>query len=232
MPFTIFFIRMSLAFVFGAMIGAERQFRLKTAGLRTNTLVSVGSAAFILISISLTGSSGDPSRIASQIVTGVGFLGGGLILKDGLSVRGLNTAATIWCSAAVGAMTGLGLYLQGFCTVVFIISANSLLRPLCNLLDRYTQADKANELFIYTLTIQCKEEIENRLRIMILNTVRNDPHLQLRSLKSCDEERPGHCYIMADIYALGKHDLIIEQLAGELTVEYGVTNVEWVGIEK
>ncbi|MCD7915813.1 MAG: MgtC/SapB family protein, partial [Tannerellaceae bacterium] len=94
MELTMYTTRLGLAFLFGLLIGAERQFRLKNAGLRTNTLVALGSAVFILLSISLTDATGDPSRIASQIVTGVGFLGGGLILKDGMSVRGLNTAAT------------------------------------------------------------------------------------------------------------------------------------------
>ncbi|MCD8264009.1 MAG: MgtC/SapB family protein [Tannerellaceae bacterium] len=227
MSFTIYLTRLVCAFLFGSLIGAERQYRLKNAGLRTNTLVSLGSAVFILLSISLTGIAGDPSRIASQIVTGVGFLGGGLILKDGVSVKGLNTTATIWCSAAVGAMAGLGLYWQGLFAVFFIISANCLLRPLGELLNSHQGFDSYNEQLTYTFAIRCKEQIENHLRVMILNAVKNDPHLQLHSLKSSDDNIPAYCYIVADIYALGKHDLIIEKLAGQLTIEYGVTDVSW-----
>ncbi len=224
---SIYLARLGTAFLFGALIGAERQFRLKNAGLRTNTLVALGAAIFILLSVSLTGESGDPSRIASQIVTGVGFLGGGLILKDGVSVRGLNTAATIWCSAAVGAMAGLGLYLEGLCAVVFIVTANCLLRPLGHWLSREYKSDCHNGEVTYTFTIRCKEQVENHLRVMIFNTVNSDPYLQLRSLKSSDDETPAYCYIVADICGLGKHGAIIEKLAAELTIEYGVTDVSW-----
>ncbi|MCC8094740.1 MAG: MgtC/SapB family protein [Tannerellaceae bacterium] len=227
MELTMYTTRLGLAFLFGLLIGAERQFRLKNAGLRTNTLVALGSAVFILLSISLTDATGDPSRIASQIVTGVGFLGGGLILKDGMSVRGLNTAAPIRCSYALFSMAGLGLYWQGLIAVGFIILSNCLLRPLGDLLSRHNVFDNTNEQLIYTLTIRCKEQIENRLRVMMLNTIKNDLHLQLRSLKSSDDEMPTYCYIEAEFYAMGKHDLMIEKLAAQLTLEYGVTEVTW-----
>ena len=102
-----FTLRLFTAFALGASIGFERQWRQKSAGLRTNTLVCLGSAAFVLLSIRIGGDA--TGRIASYIVSGIGFLGGGVIMKDGLTVRGLNTAATIWCSASVGALSALGL---------------------------------------------------------------------------------------------------------------------------
>ena len=96
-----FIVRTGCAFLMGTLIGMERQYRQHSAGLRTNVLVAVGAAAFTILSVTMTsGGTGDPSRIAAQIVSGIGFLGGGLILKEGFTVRGLNTAATIWCSAA------------------------------------------------------------------------------------------------------------------------------------
>ncbi|MCD7978081.1 MAG: MgtC/SapB family protein [Tannerellaceae bacterium] len=227
MTLTVYLTRLGLAFLFGLLIGAERQIRMKNAGLRTNTLVALGSAAFILLSICLTDATGDPSRIASQIVTGVGFLGGGLILKDGMSVRGLNTAATIWCSAAVGAMAGLGLFWEGLIAVGFIILSNCLLRPLGDWMRHWSGFDANHEQLVYTLTIRCKDEIENRLRVMMLNAIKNDLHLQLRSLKSTDDEIPNYCYIVVEFYAMGKHDLMIEELAAQLTMEFGVTEVSW-----
>ncbi|MCS6834237.1 MAG: MgtC/SapB family protein, partial [Flammeovirgaceae bacterium] len=107
-----FTLRLLIALVLGAAIGFERQWRQKSAGLRTNTLVSIGSAAFTLISYSLTSLEdgvykGDATRIIGQIVTGIGFLGAGVIMKDGMNIQGLNTAATIWCSASVGALAGV-----------------------------------------------------------------------------------------------------------------------------
>lgn len=227
MTITQYFIRLGLAFLFGTMIGAERQTRQKNAGLRTNTLVCIGSAAFILLSASLTGESGDPSRIAAQIVTGVGFLGGGLILKDGFSVRGLNTAATIWCSAAVGALAGSGLFIQALIMVVFVIVTNCVLRPVGEFIGRHNNLKVSLESLRYELTIRCKEQIENHLRVLMLNAISNDPHLQLRSLKSTDDDTPNYCFVIAEIYSQGKHDIMIEKLAAKLTIEYGVTEVSW-----
>jgi putative Mg2+ transporter-C (MgtC) family protein len=92
-----FTLRLLLAIGLGALIGLERQWRQKQAGLRTNTLVSLGSAAFILLSLSLTDSTGDPSRVAGQIVTGIGFLGAGVILRNGVNIQGLNTSRSRIC---------------------------------------------------------------------------------------------------------------------------------------
>ena len=91
----------------GALVGLERQWRQRMAGLRTNALVALGAALFELFAVQLTGVHGvDPTRIAAYVVSGIGFLGAGVILRDGVSVRGINTAATIWCSAAVGVLAG------------------------------------------------------------------------------------------------------------------------------
>lgn len=89
------------AMLLGALIGAERQWRQRMAGLRTNALVATGAAVFILSAMSASPDS--PGRIAAQIVSGIGFLGAGVIMRDGMNVRGLNTAATLWCSAGIGA---------------------------------------------------------------------------------------------------------------------------------
>ncbi|MCS3531521.1 MgtC/SapB family protein [Chryseobacterium sp. JUb7] len=122
-----FAIRLLTALILGASIGFERQWHQKSAGLRTNTLVCLGSAAFILLSIKIGGDA--TGRVASYIVSGIGFLGGGVIMKDGLTVRGLNTAATLWCSAAVGSLCASGFPVEAFITVAFIVSTNLFLRP-------------------------------------------------------------------------------------------------------
>ncbi len=88
------------ALCFGALIGAERQWRQRMAGLRTNALVSTSAALFMVTAMSA--SEGNPDRIAAQIISGVGFLGAGVIMRQGMSIRGLNTAATLWCSAGIG----------------------------------------------------------------------------------------------------------------------------------
>src|ERR1700737_5108362 len=98
--------RLGLALVLGSAIGFERQWHQKMAGLRTNALVALGSCGFVVFSAMV--GQGDPTRIAAQIVTGIGFLGAGIILREGINVHGLNTAATLWCSAMVGTLAGAG----------------------------------------------------------------------------------------------------------------------------
>ena len=123
------------AFVLGTLIGAERQFRQRSAGLRTNVLVAVGAAAFVDLGNRLTGADG-AVRIIAYVVSGIGFLGAGTIMKDGMNVRGLNTAATLWASAAVGACAGADLVAQSVALTLFVLAGNTLLRPLVNAIDR------------------------------------------------------------------------------------------------
>ncbi|MBB2205386.1 MgtC/SapB family protein [Gluconacetobacter takamatsuzukensis] len=123
------------AFLFGTLIGAERQYRQRTAGLRTNVLVAVGAAAFVDLAQRIAGDV-EAVRVISYVVSGIGFLGAGVIMKDGTNVQGLNTAATLWCSAAVGACTGCDMVAEGGLLTIFVIAGNTLLRPLVNAIDR------------------------------------------------------------------------------------------------
>lgn len=105
------FERMCLAAALGAALGLEREWRQKYAGLRTNMLIAIGSALFTVMSIDLSASAGgDPTRVASQIVTGIGFLGAGAIVRTGAGIRGLTTASMIWVNAAIGVAVGGGEY--------------------------------------------------------------------------------------------------------------------------
>jgi putative Mg2+ transporter-C (MgtC) family protein len=112
MPTTIYdvFLRLALAAGLGGAIGLEREYRHKPAGLRTNMLIALGSALFSVMSVQLGSGAGSPDRIAAQVVTGIGFLGAGAILRSGENVHGLTTAATIWVNAAIGMAAGLGAY--------------------------------------------------------------------------------------------------------------------------
>src|SRR5437763_12555929 len=100
--------RLLLAAVLGAAIGVEREYRQKPAGLRTNILIAIGSCLFTIVSLSLTAGAPDRSRVAGQIVTGIGFLGGGAIMRNRDTVHGMTTAATIWVNAAIGIAAGAG----------------------------------------------------------------------------------------------------------------------------
>ncbi|MCA3360828.1 MAG: MgtC/SapB family protein [Roseomonas sp.] len=135
---------LALALLLGAVIGAERQYRERIASLRTNVLVALGAAAFVDLGIQMAGGDG-AMRVLANVVTGVGFLGAGLILREGGTIRGLNTAATVWCSAAVGAAAGANLPVQAVAIAVFVLVCNTALRPLGKLIDRLPVRDQAAE---------------------------------------------------------------------------------------
>jgi len=126
---------LATAFVLGTAIGFERQWRQRSAGLRTTVLVAIGAAAFSDLGMRLLGAEG-ATRIVAYVVSGIGFLGAGVILKDGTNIRGLNTAATLWCSAAVGASAGTGMLGEAVALSGFVLACNTLLRPLVNWVNR------------------------------------------------------------------------------------------------
>jgi putative Mg2+ transporter-C (MgtC) family protein len=129
--------RLLLAAVLGAAVGLERELRQKSAGLRTNTLIAVGSALFTLMSIELAeGTTADGTRIAAQIVSGVGFLGAGAIMRTGSGIQGLTTAATVWVNAAIGLAAGGGKYHLALIATGVTLLVLLVLAPLEGFLDR------------------------------------------------------------------------------------------------
>lgn len=132
MPINIFVFRLATALLAGIIIGTQRELRQHQAGLTTNALVAVGACIFILISESVIMSAiaaggpvnNDNLRVLSQVVTGIGFLGAGVIMKNGVTIHGLSSAATIWCSAAVGCLCGYGMWLEALITVAVILLIN------------------------------------------------------------------------------------------------------------
>jgi putative Mg2+ transporter-C (MgtC) family protein len=162
-------ISLFTAFVFGTLIGAERQYRQRSAGLRTNVLVSVGAAAFVDLGNHLTGTEGSV-RVVAYVVSGIGFLGAGAIMKEGMNVRGLNTAATLWASAAVGACAGADLVAQSAAVTVFVLAGNTLLRPMVNAIDRIPlnahSSEASYEIVVTTdglRAAEIREAIDERL---------------------------------------------------------------------
>ncbi|MBE9166277.1 MgtC/SapB family protein [Pleurocapsales cyanobacterium LEGE 06147] len=222
-------IRLVIAFALGSAIDLERQWRQRMAGLRTNTLVATGSALFVILS-ALTPEDASPTRIAAQIVSGIGFLAGGVILREGLSVRGLNTAATLWCAAAIGALAGLGLISQAFLGAIAVLVANIILRPLGYRINE--QPLKGTELELcYRCTIDCREDDEAHVRLLLLQSLSNSK-VRLRSLRSEDLEKPEMVEVEADIMTQERQDDVLEQIVNRLSLEPGVTAVEWRIIEE
>ncbi|MBV8601884.1 MAG: MgtC/SapB family protein [Candidatus Eremiobacteraeota bacterium] len=130
-----FALRVFAALALGTLVGFERQYRQRTAGLRTNALVATGAALFVM-SAPLVGMSSNQLQIAAYVVSGVGFLAGGVIFREGLSVSGLNTAATMWCTAAIGVLAGFGEFVYAAIGALAVLCANVVLRPIAQRINR------------------------------------------------------------------------------------------------
>lgn len=158
-------VSLAAAFILGSLIGLERQYRQRTAGLRTNVLVAVGAASFVDVANRLLGHEGAVHVIA-YVVSGVGFLGAGAIMKGDGNIRGLNTAATLWGAAAVGACAGADLLAEAVLTTLFVLAGNTLLRPVVNMIDRTPIDDEASEA-TYSLRVICDHEQQKTARELL-----------------------------------------------------------------
>lgn len=224
MTWVEFTIRLAVAFILGTAIGLERQWRQRQAGLRTNALVATGSALFVMLPV-MSPRGSDPTQVAAQVVSGIGFICGGVILREGISVRGLNTAATLWCAAAVGSLAGSGLLSQSFIGALTVLLANVLLRPLALKIDR--QPVKNTEVEIhYRCVAVCRSEDEAHIRALLLQMV-NNGSLMLQTLKSEDLNNPTKIQVTAELMTLNRNDVLLEQVVSRLSLEPGITTVSW-----
>jgi putative Mg2+ transporter-C (MgtC) family protein len=209
----------------GTAIGLERQWGQHPAGLRTNALVAFGACLFVSLP-HLLGGSPTSSHLAGQVVTGIGFLGGGVILREGLSVRGLNTAATMWCSAAVGALTGAGLLLEGLAGTVGVLTLNLGLRPVADWVDRRLRR-ATNVKTTYRLRATCRAGQEGAVRSALLRYFHEHPTMTIQGLATQEAGGPDRLCVVADIYSERREDLAMEDLMGQVNNEPDVTAVSW-----
>jgi len=165
-PFLDTLVSYVAAFICGTLIGAERQYRQRTAGLRTNALVALGAAAFVDLGQRLAGNA-EAVRVIAYVVSGVGFLGAGVIMKEGMNIRGLNTAATLWCSAAVGACAGTDMLAEAVLLTGFVLAGNTLLRPLVNAINRIPITSENAEAS-YSVSLTSPLENADTLREMLI----------------------------------------------------------------
>lgn len=224
MSITEFTIRVALAFALGVLIGAERQWRQRMAGLRTNALVSTGAALFVAIT-ALLNDNDSPTRVAAQIVSGIGFLAGAVIFREGLSVRGLNTAATLWGTAAVGTLAGAGFYAQAAIGAIGVLAANVLLRPIVQRINRQP-LDGAELSIAYEIVVITKSEHEEAVRSAILNAVRTTTML-LRALESSDLGSSEKVVITANVVTSGRGDAKLERIVGRLSLDARISSASW-----
>lgn len=226
MTVTVLFAgRLVAALLLGAVVGLERQWRQRMAGTRTNALVAAGASAFVMAALLLDGDPSARSRIASYVVSGVGFLGAGVIFKDSANVHGLNTAATIWCSAAIGVLAGFGAPYLSLILAVAVIFTNEVLRPLAHRLHPVLPEATAT-LTTYEVNLTCRSVDESHLRTLLLSTI-SQSIAALQSIHSEDVEGTDRMRIRADLSTQGRHNEILEQIVTRMSFEPGVSALSW-----
>ena len=219
-----FLLNIAVALVLGIVIGLERQWRQHQAGLRTNTLVVVGAALFVSLT-RLMGDDNNPTRIASYIVSGLGFLGGGVILRDGLTVKGMNTAATLWCAGAVGTLAGAGFPLEAVTGTAAILAIHLGLRPVVRWIESQTKTTMDVETY-YRLRVVCTEGEGAHVRGILTRHIGGHARMSVQGI-SMEEGDKDSKVIVADVYALERNDRALEDIVARLSIEPEVTAVSW-----
>ena len=174
-----FIVYLLICFFLSFFIGIERQYRHRSVGLRTTILVAMGSYLFVSFSVLLNGYNIDVTRIAAQIVTGIGFLGAGVILKDGVKIRGLTTAATLWCTAAIGVLCASGFILEAISGTVIILFSNVFLRYVNKIVNQKSRYEQTSEEFKVTITVS-KDRIKELIKDITSNTKFNINKLDVK----------------------------------------------------
>jgi len=215
--------RLSLALILGVLIGLERQWHLKLAGLSTNALVALGSCGFVVFASMV--SDGDPIRIAAQVVSGIGFLGAGVILREGINVHGVSTAATLWCAAMVGTFAGAGLWAPSLVATGFILVSNLLLRPLVRFVrSRAAASVNVETHYMVTLTGNCGEA--SQLRVLVVQALSRAGFALVRIDSSVNQDTLKGV-VTAQVSALRRKDTELEAIVGSLGNDARITAAAW-----
>lgn len=208
---------MSVAVACGALIGMERQIRQRKAGLRTNALVALGAAAYMVFSTLIDGDM-SPSRVAAQVVSGIGFLGAGIIFRDGANVHGLTTAATLWCAAAVGLLAGSGHWDYALVTTGLVVFVNFALRPFVQWMKRRMGA-KSSGSRQFRVTVLTPAAQEAQTRSLILGALaRSGLHLTGIELRPSGEA----VELIATVGGDGPIEARLEQAVARIAAEPGL----------
>lgn len=218
-----------LASIFaGSVIGMERQWRQKLAGMRTTALVCLGSTLFVKLSQMIQEES-SPTRIAAQVVSGIGFLAGGVIIREGFTVTGINTAATLWCSAAVGTLIGAGLLSEGLIGAFLITAVNTALRNISKRMDLFSEKQQSGEDRFYYLSIICVRELEMPIRTRMIQHM-NHLHLNFSKLSFTDVSE-DETEVSLVIEGQGVNQQMINIFIEKISHEEGIITVELLSEE-
>ena len=230
--FTGFLIRMLLAVVLGALIGTERQLTKHYTGIITTVIVCVGSFAFTSFSYLVNPSGTDVTRVAAQVVSGIGFLGAGVILSDGTKVKGINTAATVWASSAVGILCCLDKFWYAALIAVTILITHLILHPVTEAIVKKQQYDKEkqkNKEAFYRISIVCSEDNADEIKINLIQYFRGLDNVLLRNLEMSDVDG-GNVKVRAEISTKTKNNELVEHIITHVGKHENIISTGWKNI--
>jgi putative Mg2+ transporter-C (MgtC) family protein len=213
------------ALVLGAVIGLERQWRQRMAGLRTNTLVATGAALFVTLTTLIGQPNANPTAVPAQIASGIGFLAGAIIFREGLTFTGLNTAATLWGTAAVGSLAGAGRLIEAAIGTLGILCANVVLRPIARRLNR-RPLEEASISATYEVRVVTKSANEGIARAFVLNTIQGFPSM-LHSIASRDLSDTGDVEVEAIVTSPKRDDETLEKIVARLSLDPAISAAGW-----
>ena len=220
-------LNLAFAALLGGLIGSERQMRQRMAGLRTNALVALGAAGFVTFA-ALFPDDINPTRVAAQVVSGIGFLGAGIIFRDGFNVHGLNTAATLWCSAAVGMMAGAGHLSYATAMTGLIVFINLALRPIVRLLNKFKSV-RPNKERLFQMRVRCARSDEREMRaFLVRNLAVNNLFLHATEVEGDDRE----VNIVLSVHGSGSTERDIERSISQIAMEPRITRTFWSAIDE
>lgn len=225
-----FLIRMMIAILLGALIGTERQLTKHYTGIITTIIVCVGSFAFASFAFLVGDANRDITRIAAQIVSGIGFLGAGVILSDGTKVKGINTAATVWASAAVGILCCIDKIWFAVAVALAILITHLVLHPVTEYIDKKQRYDKkksqkAEETF-YRISIICDEDHAPEIKEKLIKKIRETENVLLRKLQT-GGQTDGNVKVKADISTKVKDNELVESLIVYLGTNNDIISAGW-----
>lgn len=220
--------RLAIALTLGAVIGLERQWHKRTAGIRTNTLVCIGAAGFVIFA-SFFPHENSPTRIAAQIVSGIGFLGAGVIMREGLTVRGLNSAATIWCSSTVGVFSGGGFLVEAAILTGAIMTTNLLLRQFVQSVGMKFLGTDAKDKPAYVLAVTCHLDHQLYIREEIKKKILEQKFL-VKTFDSLTDEETNTYKFNLTVMSESKQDQFFNDLVAGLSFSSEVISAEWMNI--
>lgn len=217
--------RLGAAFALGSIIGFERQLRQGLGGIRVYALVSLGSALFVLSGVITP--THDYSRAAAQVISGIGFLCAGMIFKHGISVRGLNQAATIWTTSAVGVLCGAGLLLPATIGAAGVLFVHLVMRSFSQELESKI-LDSPGDLLHYRIEVECRTTHSDAVRLQLSSEIPAEAPIRLVGIATEQGSIAQHKKLVADYLSTTTCEDEMQRIVGRIGQDEKVSSIKWM----